>query len=188
MEEHVRQLAFYDTLTNLPNRRLLFDRLRQTMTASKRSRRYGALMFLDLDNFKPLNDTHGQEAGDLLLIEAADRLKKCVRGTDTVARIGGDEFVVMLSGLNTRKIESTSQAGIVADKIRTVLSEPYLLTLKHDEQPGAVVRHHCTVSIGVALFVHREASQESILKLADAAMYAAKEAGRNSIRFSDSSA
>ncbi|MDP2826715.1 MAG: diguanylate cyclase [Sulfuritalea sp.] len=188
MEDQVRQLAFYDDLTKLPNRRLLNDRLSQTMAVSKRSGCYGALMFLDLDNFKPLNDTHGHVVGDLLLIEAADRLKCCVREMDTVARFGGDEFVVMLSDLNADKAESTSHAEIVAEKIRIRLSEPYLLTIRQEGKEDTTVEHHCTVSIGVTLFIDHEASQDDILKWADVAMYQAKEAGRNSIRFYDSKA
>jgi diguanylate cyclase (GGDEF)-like protein/PAS domain S-box-containing protein len=182
-EDQVRQLAFYDPLTQLPNRRLLNDRLSQTMAASKRSVRYSALMFLDLDNFKPLNDTHGHVVGDLLLIEVADRLKNCVREMDTVARFGGDEFVVILSDLNADKAESTSQAKTVAEKIRNTLSEPYLLTIKHEGKVDGTVKHHCTASIGVVMFINHEASQDDILKWADAAMYQAKEAGRNLIRF-----
>ena len=156
------------------------------MAASKRSDLYCALMFLDLDNFKPLNDTDGHEVGDLLLIEAADRLKSCVREMDTVARFGGDEFVVMLSDLNADKAKSTSQAEIVAEKIRITLSQPYLLTIKHEGKVDTTIEHHCTASIGVALFINHEASQNDILKWADTAMYQAKEAGRNSIRFYDS--
>lgn len=185
-EDQVRQLAFYDSLTELPNRRLLNDRLSQTMAASKRSGCYGALMFLDLDNFKSLNDTHGHAVGDLLLIEAADRLKRCVRQVDTVARFGGDEFVVMLNDLNADKTESASQAKIVAEKIRATLSGPYLLTIRRDGKADATVEHHCTASIGVALFINHEASQDDIVKWADTAMYQAKEAGRNLIRFYES--
>lgn len=185
MEEQVRRLAFYDTLTDLPNRRLLCDRINQAMAASKRSGRYGALMFLDLDNFKPLNDKYGHAFGDLLLIEAADRMKKCVRATDTVARIGGDEFVVMLSDLNADIDVSTSQAMTGAENIRVAVSQPYILTVKHEGQADTVVQHLCTASIGVALFLAQEASQTDVLKWADAAMYEAKKAGRNLIRFSD---
>ncbi|MEO6353005.1 MAG: GGDEF domain-containing protein [Burkholderiaceae bacterium] len=177
MEEQVRELTFYDTLTNLPNRRLLSDRVNQAMAASKRSAHYCALMFLDLDNFKPLNDTHGHEV--------ADRLKRCVRKTDTVARVGGDEFVVILSDLNADKAESTAQAKMAAEKIRIALAESYLLTIKRDGKADVVVQHHCTVSIGVALFIDHDSSQQNILKWADAAMYEAKEAGRNLIRFYD---
>jgi len=185
MEDHVRQLAFHDVLTELPNRRLLKDRLTQAMAASARSDCYGALMFLDLDNFKPLNDTHGHEVGDLLLIEVANRLKSCVRQVDTVARFGGDEFVVMISELEADKVESAAQARIIAEKIRCTLSEPYLLTIETAGKAKKTVEHQCTVSLGVAFFIGTETSQEEILKRADEAMYQAKEAGRNSIRFYD---
>lgn len=187
-EDEIRNLAFHDALTQLPNRRLLNDRLSQTMAASKRSGHYGALMFLDLDNFKPLNDTHGHEVGDLLLIEVAERLKNCVRETDTVARFGGDEFVVTLSDLNAAAAESTSQAEVAAEKIRVALSKPYALTITHEGKADTTIDHHCTVSIGVALFINHEASQDDILKWADMAMYKAKEAGRNTVRFHDSDA
>jgi diguanylate cyclase (GGDEF)-like protein/PAS domain S-box-containing protein len=127
-ECRLRQLADFDELTKLPNRRLLFDRIGQAMLASKRSGRYGALMFLDLDNFKPLNDAYGHDVGDLLLIEVARRINSCVREMDTVARFGGDEFVVMLSELEVDKEQSRTQAGVIAEKIRAVLAEPYELT------------------------------------------------------------
>jgi diguanylate cyclase (GGDEF)-like protein/PAS domain S-box-containing protein len=181
--DEIRQLAFYDTLTRLPNRRLLNDRLTQALAASKRSSRHGGLMFIDLDNFKPLNDRHGHVVGDLLLIEVADRLKNCVREMDTVARFGGDEFVVILSELDACKVESITQAGIVAEKIRSTLSEPYRLTLNHEGQPDYAIEHYCTASIGVALFINHEGTQEDISKRADMAMYQAKEAGRNQVRF-----
>jgi diguanylate cyclase (GGDEF)-like protein/hemerythrin-like metal-binding protein len=182
-EDQVRQLAFQDALTKLPNRRLFNDRLRQNLAASKRSGFFGAVIFLDLDNFKSLNDTHGHFVGDLLLMEAAARLKSCVRETDTVSRFGGDEFVVMLSELNADKAESTSQARIVAEKIRATLSEPYRLAIKREGEADTTVEHRCTASIGVALFINHESSQRDILKQADAAMYRAKESGHNLIRF-----
>lgn len=185
-EEQVHQLAFYDALTKLPNRSLLNDRLKQTMIANKRRARHGALMFLDLDNFKSLNDTHGHMAGDLLLIDAANRLKSCVREGDTVARFGGDEFVVLLSDLNADKAELASRTEIVAEKIRAALSEPYLLAIRHDGKADTTFEHHCTASIGVVLLINNEASPDDIVKWADAAMYQAKQAGRNSIRFNDS--
>ncbi|MDP2805742.1 MAG: GGDEF domain-containing protein [Gallionellaceae bacterium] len=185
LEDEVRHLAFYDSLTNLPNRRLLNDRLTQAMAASKRTANYGAVMFIDLDNFKPLNDTHGHVVGDLLLIETANRLKSCVREMDTVARFGGDEFVVMLSELDVDKTAATTEARLVAEKILATLSSPYLLAVSHDGQPISTVEHRCTASIGVAIFINHENSQDDILKWADAAMYQAKEAGRNSIRFYD---
>lgn len=182
-EEEIHHLAFYDALTNLPNRRLLNDRLVQAMAASKRSGSYGALMFLDLDNFKSLNDMHGHGAGDLLLIEAADRLKNCIREMDTAARFGGDEFVVMLSELNVDKLKAIAQANIVAEKILTVLSSPYQLSIKHERKANAAVEHHCTVSIGVVMFINHEDSKDDIMKRADATMYQAKNAGGNRIVF-----
>lgn len=183
MEEQIRQLAFYDTLTGLPNRHLLGDRLSLVMLSSKRTGSYAALMFLDLDNFKPLNDTHGHPVGDLLLIEVAARLKHCVREMDTVARFGGDEFVVMLSELDSDKAESIAKAGAVAEKIRAILSEPYRLSVKRPDGHDLIVEHQCTVSIGVVPFVNHEAAPDEILKWADTAMYQAKEAGRNLVRF-----
>jgi len=183
MEKKVEQLAFYDPLTKLPNRRLLSDRLNQIMAASARSACYGALMFIDLDNFKPLNDRYGHMVGDLLLIEASARLKTCVREADTVARFGGDEFVVILSELDTDKVESVLQASVVAEKIHRTMAEPYLLTIRHDEKEDATVEYQCTSSIGVVLFIDHQSSQDDILEWADAAMYQAKQAGRNLIRF-----
>ncbi|MDE2310500.1 MAG: GGDEF domain-containing protein [Betaproteobacteria bacterium] len=186
-DEKIHNMAFHDALTQLPNRHLLEDRLVQTMAASKRSGRYGALMFLDLDNFKSLNDRHGHVAGDLLLREVAHRLTGCVREVDTVARFGGDEFVVLLSELDVDKAESTTQAGIVAEKIRIILAEPYVLTIQHEcEAETITVVHHCTSSIGVVVFINHESNAEDILKLADMAMYQAKENGRDLIRFFDS--
>ena len=185
-EGQIHDLAFHDALTLLPNRRLLNDRLEQTMAASKRSGLYGALIFLDLDNFKPLNDTHGHVVGDLLLIEVAGRLKNCVREMDTVARFGGDEYVVILSELDVDKTASITQARIVAEKIRATLSTPYHLAISRGGKADATVEHHCTASIGVALFINHETSQDDILKFADVAMYQAKDDGRNLIRFYDS--
>ncbi len=184
MEIKVMQLAFYDTLTNLPNRRLLDDRLNQAIVNSKRNGHFIALMMLDLDNFKPLNDSYGHSVGDLLLIEAANRLKSCVRETDTVARFGGDEFVVLLSELNTDKIQSTFEANVVAEKIRSILSLPYQLTVKNTlDGSETTIEHHCSASIGVFVFINHESNQSNIIKWADDAMYQAKGAGRNLIRF-----
>jgi diguanylate cyclase (GGDEF)-like protein len=186
MEEQVRQLAFYDALTQLPNRRLLHDRLSQALSSSRRSACYGAVMMLDLDNFKSLNDTHGHLVGDLLLAEAARRLSSCVREMDTVARFGGDEFVVMLIDLSTDKAESALQADIIAEKVRIALAAPYRLTIGSDGPVETTVEHQCTASIGAVLFGNSEVSQDDILKWADTAMYQAKEAGRNLVRFYDS--
>ncbi|SBT06525.1 putative Diguanylate cyclase [Candidatus Accumulibacter aalborgensis] len=185
-EDKIHHLAFHDALTRLPNRLTLDDRLRQAMVASKRSGCYGALMFIDLDNFKPLNDTHGHEFGDLLLIEVAGRLKSCIRETDTVARFGGDEFVVVLSDLQADEAESTAQVRTVAEKIRATLSQSYRLTITRDGKPDTSVEHQCTASIGVTLFISHGASPDTLLKWADAAMYQAKEEGRNRICFNQS--
>ena len=132
-----------------------------------------------------MNDTYGHEAGDLLLIEVAHRLKACVREMDTVARFAGDEFVVMLSALDSGSAQSTSQARIVAEKIRLSLSQPYRLSIRDEGTATRAIEHRCTVSVGVALFTGHEGDADDILQRADAAMYDAKEAGRNLIRFHD---
>lgn len=181
-EEKIRQLAFFDALTGLPNRRLLMDRLNQAIAACARSGHYCAVMFLDLDNFKPLNDTHGHKAGDLLLQEVASRLSSCVREVDTVARFGGDEFVIILSELAGEEAECTELANIVAEKIRVALSEPYWLSANSDGSISMKVYKEIGASIGVSLF-NKNSNLESILKYADQAMYQAKVAGRNTIRF-----
>lgn len=176
-EDEMRRFAFHDPLTQLPNRRLFCDRLSQAMAAGKRSGCHSAMMFLDLDNFKPLNDLHGHAVGDLLLVSVAKRLRECVRELDTVARFGGDEFVVLLHELKTDKAASTEEACSVAEKIRAALAEPYVLT--QPDQIGSVVEHHCSASIGVVVFWGNEISQEELFQQADAAMYQAKEAGRD---------
>jgi diguanylate cyclase (GGDEF)-like protein len=189
MNEQIRQLAFFDPLTQLPNRRLFMDRLSQAITAGQRTACFGALMFLDLDNFKPLNDLHGHEAGDLLLSEVAHRLGQCVRETDTVARIGGDEFVVLLGGLNTYEAESTEQARIVAEKVRASLAAPYTFAIRNgDATTSKDIEHRCSASIGVVVFSKDDQSPGDILKRADAAMYEAKNQGRNLVRFFQSTA
>lgn len=176
----MRQLALYDELTGLPNRRLLLDRLRQSILASNRTGIHGAVMFLDLDNLKLLNDTHGHEVGDWLLAEVARRLVESIRKEDTVARLGGDEFIVMLDGLHADKAQAIAIATSLAEKIRATLARPYSL-----HPPGSeVIEHRCTGSIGITLFSH-EANPEEILRNADAAMYQAKTGGRNAIRFFD---
>lgn len=182
-EETIRNLAYYDTLTQLPNRRMLQDRLALAVAASKRTGRYGALMMLDLDNFKPLNDKHGHAVGDLLLVEVARRIGGCVRQVDTVARLGGDEFVVVLSGLETDAPRSTQQAEFVAEKIRSKLAEPYLLRIDRQNDPDALIEHRCTSSIGVVTFFSTQSSQEDLLSWADDAMYRAKQGGRNQLCF-----
>ncbi|HXU92303.1 MAG TPA: diguanylate cyclase [Gallionella sp.] len=182
-EEQLKNLAFYDPLTQLPNRRLLLDRLGLALAISKRSGRYGALMFLDLDNFKPLNDQHGHDIGDLLLMEAARRIVHCVREEDTVARFGGDEFVVMLKELDTDRTVSADHAHGVAEKIRAAIGAPYRLELLQAENGNTAIEHHCTTSIGIVMFLDHESAREDLLKWADIGMYQAKAAGRDTIRF-----
>jgi diguanylate cyclase (GGDEF)-like protein len=181
-EKKILELALHDSLTGLPNRLLLTERLGLTMAESKRHKRYSALMFMDLDNFKPINDTHGHFVGDLLLIEVARRISACIRAVDMVSRFGGDEFVVLLHDLLADKVGSTAQAGTVAEKIRAKLAEPYVLTIKQEGQADTLVEHHCTASIGAVVFINHECSQDELLKLADSAMYQAKDGGRNTIR------
>ena len=188
LEDQVRQMAFYDTLTNLPNRRLFSDRLSQAMAAVKRSGCYGVMMFLDLDDFKLVNDAHGHAVGDLLLVKVAERLKHCVREMDTVARFGGDEFVVLIGDLDADKAESRSQAEILAEKIRAALAMPYVLKIQREGSVETTVEQRCTASIGVALFNKHDASQDNILRWADTAMYQAKAAGCNLIRVYESTA
>lgn len=183
-EERIHALAFFDTLTQLPNRRLFDDRLRRAHAASKRDGRYAALLFLDLDNFKPLNDTHGHSVGDLLLIEVARRLTRCVRATDTVARFGGDEFVVLLDGLSADRQTSTEQAGQIAEKIRLAIAEPYSLMIETAGEAPRTIVHHCAASIGGVLFTATDAL-DGVFEAADQAMYRAKQGGRNRVMFDD---
>ncbi len=182
-DEMIRNLAFRDHLTQLPNRRLFNDRLSQIMTACKRSGQHAALIMLDLDNFKPLNDEHGHGVGDLMLISVSDRLNNCVRKIDTVARLGGDEFVVMLNELDLDLMTSTAQAAVVAEKIRAALSIPYTFNLANNGLVEKTVKHRSTASIGIVLFNGSELSEGQIMKCADDAMYEAKQNGRNQIRF-----
>ena len=175
-EEKVKHLAFYDYLTQLPNRRLLIDRLQQTLSAVARSHRHGALLFLDLDNFKNLNDSLGHAMGDLLLQQVGQRLLACVREGDTVARIGGDEFVVMLEDLSAHADEAVTQARQVGEKVLSCLTQVYRLD-GHD--------YHSTPSIGITLFAGDADTVEELLKRADMAMYQAKGVGKNSLRFFD---
>lgn len=177
-EEEIHQLAFYDPLTKLPNRRLLQDRLEQALATSSRSQHHGAVMFIDLDKFKQLNDTLGHDHGDLLLLQVAQRLQHCVRQADTVARLGGDEFVVLLQELNTDAEQATAEAAFVGNKIMATLNQPY--NLKDHV-------HKSSSSIGVTLFLGQAYSSDQLLKRADLAMYRAKGAGRNTLRFFDPS-
>lgn len=172
----IRGMAFYDSLTGLPNRRLLDDRLGMALAAGHRKHMLGALLMLDLDNFKPLNDEHGHAAGDLLLKEVARRLLACVRETDTVARLGGDEFVIVLPVLGSDATAARAGAMEVAAKILASLARPYAVQTAPDAR---TIEHHCTCSIGITLFSGDESNHSAILKRADAAMYDAKQSGRN---------
>jgi diguanylate cyclase (GGDEF)-like protein len=175
-EEEINKLAFYDPLTNLPNRRLMVDRLRQALAISSRSGRIGALQFIDLDNFKTLNDTQGHDMGDLLLQQVAKRLTECMRQGDTVARLGGDEFVVMIEELSEIREEAAAQAEMIGEKILGAINKPYRL---------AGLDYEITPSIGITLYSNHEQSTDELLKQADLAMYQAKAAGRNTLRFFD---
>jgi diguanylate cyclase (GGDEF)-like protein/PAS domain S-box-containing protein len=175
-EAQIHRLAYYDSLTHLPNRQLLRDRIGHALVGARRSRQHGAVLFLDLDHFKTLNDTRGHESGDALLIEIAQRIVSSVRGNDTVARMGGDEFVILLDALTTEATEAAIQAAQIAEKIRRAVAQPY--RLEHGDFP-------CTVSIGVAIFGGTEDSVDALLKDADLAMYQAKSAGRNTLRLVD---
>ncbi|MGZ4968773.1 MAG: EAL domain-containing protein [Methylobacter sp.] len=175
-EEKIRNLAFYDTLTELANRRLLTERLEHAIAIQARTGCYGALLFLDLDNFKLLNDTQGHGVGDELLVEVAQRLKACVRETDTVARLGGDEFIVLLGELDTVADNAAVQVKAVAEKIVSALAEPYVLSC---------IVHNCSSSIGIVLFNGSGTTAYNVLAQADTAMYAAKKSGKNTYRFFD---
>lgn len=175
-DEQIRNLAFYDPLTQLPNRRLLQDRLQQALATSSRNQRNGVILFIDLDNFKTLNDTLGHDKGDLLLQQVALRLTACVREGDTVARLGGDEFVVMLEDLSEHIHEAAAHAETVGEKILAALNLPYQLAERE---------FHSTPSIGVTIFGGHQQSMDELLKQADLAMYQAKASGRNALRFFD---
>jgi diguanylate cyclase (GGDEF)-like protein/PAS domain S-box-containing protein len=176
-EEKIRELAFFDQLTGLPNRVLLIDRVRQALNANIRNKSFGALLFIDLDNFKTLNDSLGHDMGDLLLKNAAQRISHCVRADDTVARFGGDEFVVLLANLGTQKTKAAAlQAEAIGEKILAAFTEVFQLD---------TYEYPCTPSVGVALFSPEDRNVDELLKRADLAMYDAKTAGRNGLRFFD---
>ncbi len=175
-EYRIHQLAFFDQLTGLPNRASLLDRLQHALASSFRHRQYGALMFLDLDNFKTLNDTLGHDVGDSLLKQVGQRLHACVRAVDTVARLGGDEFVILLEELGEGATMAALQAETAARKVLAAFKKPFDL---------GGVRHDCTASVGVTLFAGDTGSVDELLRQADLAMYESKQAGRNGLRFFD---
>lgn len=182
-QQRLEQLALHDTLTTLPNRQKLSERLTLAMANSQRSGHYGALMMLDLDNFKPLNDAHGHAAGDQLLIDVAHRLSSCVREVDTVARLGGDEFVILLESLSEDQEKAKQNALQIAEKIRATIAQPYQIKHGGLNEETSGLSHTCTVSIGISLFLGKAFNQTQLLNRADAAMYDSKTAGRNDIRF-----
>ncbi|MHA3902093.1 bifunctional diguanylate cyclase/phosphodiesterase [Castellaniella sp. WN] len=175
-EEEINYLAFYDSLTGLPNRRLLLDRLQQTLASAARHQRWGALLMLDLDHFKTLNETRGHDSGDLMLRQVAERLRTSLPDSQTVARHGDDEFVVVLEDLGASPEEAAARAEEIGQRILALLSAPYLLGAEH---------YHATVSMGAAVFHGLEQGVDEHLKRADLAMYQAKAAGRNTLRFYD---
>ena len=173
-EEAIQHIAFHDSLTGLPNRRLLTERMQQAFLSGDRSKEHGAVMFLDLDRFKHLNDTHGHDMGDQLLQEVARRLLANIRSVDTAARLGGDEFVVLINDLSAEPANALNHAKMVGNKILASLNQPYDLN-------GML--HITTPSIGVAVFSGNQISPNEVLKQADAAMYQAKSLGRNNLCF-----
>jgi diguanylate cyclase (GGDEF)-like protein/PAS domain S-box-containing protein len=175
-EDKIHNLAFYDPLCQLPNRRLLFDRLHQAVTTSARNQTCAGLLFIDLDNFKTLNDTRGHDIGDLLLIEVGERLRTCIREIDTLARLGGDEFVVLLEGLSEDRTQAAVQARGVGEKMLKAINQPYMLK---------DIEHYSSASIGISLFANYRQNLDDLLKQSDTAMYAAKKSGRNTLRFFD---
>lgn len=181
-EEEIHHLAFYDTLTALPNRRFLNEQLTHALASANRTHHYGAVMFLDLDNFKPLNDKYGHEVGDLLLIETANRIKACLREVDIAARYGGDEFVILFDELSGDINEALQKSKLVAEKIRLAIEQTFVLNVVYKDEK-TVVQHHSTASIGIALFIDNSVTKDDLLDQADKAMYSAKESGRNRICF-----
>lgn len=172
----IKQLAYYDPLTQLPNRRLLDDRLKHALLLSDRTQRYGALLFLDLDNFKTLNDTRGHDIGDILLQQVAERLIKITREGDTVTRFGGDEFVILLENLNSNAVTAATETKAIANKILATINQPYSI----DGHTYA-----SSTCIGASLFVGQQTSPDDLLKQADISMYQAKKSGRNVFCFFD---
>jgi diguanylate cyclase (GGDEF)-like protein/PAS domain S-box-containing protein len=175
-DEKIQHLAFYDPLTGLPNRRLLIDRLGHALASSKRTGKQGALLFIDLDNFKSLNDTLGHDVGDLLLQQVAQHLNSCVRESDTVSRLGGDEFMVVLENLSVPALEAAALTEAITEKVMAALNRTFQL---------GTHEYRCTSSIGATLFNGQQATIEELMKQADIAMYKAKQAGRNTLRFFD---
>jgi diguanylate cyclase (GGDEF)-like protein len=177
--------ALYDKLTQLPNQHLLYDRLGQEMASSKRTGRYMTLMFIGLTDLQLLNDHHSHKIGDLLLIEAANRLKDNVREVDTVARTSIDEFVVILNALAREKTQSVTQSHIIAEKIYTALTNPYPVTIRHEKTEDTDVEYSCEISMGVVVFINDKKGSNDVLEWAERSMHKAKESGGSQICFND---
>lgn len=175
-EARIHNLAFYDPLTQLPNRRQLIDKLKESLSTASHKQYYSALLFIDLDNFKNINDTMGHDVGDLLLTATAKRIQACIREVDTVARLGGDDFVVLLAEINSDVKQATQTVALVAEKIRASLTTPYRLNNKE---------YLSSTSIGVSLYLSNEVTESELLKHTEMALYRAKESGRNAVRFFD---
>ena len=183
IQERLQHMTHHDVLTDLPNRNLLLDRLQQALIHARSHDRMVAIMFMDLDRFKNINDTLGHNIGDQLLLQLSERIRNSVRDGDTIARFGGDEFVVMLTELDTNKKSSIAQTRIVAEKIRAILARPYRLVLQQDGEAEKTIGYRCSSSIGVVMFIDHEYRPADLIKRADTVMYQAKESGRNQVRF-----
>lgn len=184
-EDQIKRLAFYDPLTLLPNRRMFQERLHLMVNVNADDTRFNALLFIDLDHFKTLNDTEGHSIGDSLLIAVAGRMQNILREEDLVARLGGDEFVILITNLGDDEISAGHDAEEIAEKIRGSICKPYKLSTKENSNTKKEITFHCTPSIGISMFRSNTACHDEILKQADVAMYQAKSAGRNTIRFFD---
>ena len=183
IDDKTKKLAFFDQLTNLPNRNLCLDRLNQALVQSKRSALYGALLFIDVDNLKFINDQYGHEVGDLLLTEFAKRISNGLRARDTSSRFGGDEFVVILNEFTNNYSETACQVSDIAKKILARLSSKYIFTITHPTLGDNLIQFESSASIGATLFLGNQIKSSNIIKRADMAMYEAKKMGGNQVRF-----
>ena len=183
IDDKTKKLAFFDQLTNLPNRNLCLDRLNQALVQSKRSALYGALLFIDIDNLKFINDQYGHEVGDLLLAEFAKRISNGLRAKDTSSRFGGDEFVVILNEFTNNYSQTASQVSSIANKILSSLSNKYTFTICHVTRGETSIQFESSASIGASLFLGNQIKSSNIIKRADMAMYEAKKMGGNQVRF-----
>ncbi|WP_240553535.1 sensor domain-containing diguanylate cyclase [Polynucleobacter aenigmaticus] len=185
-QANIEKIAFFDDLTSLPNQRLFMDRLSQAMLISSRKKNYGALIFIDLDKFKVINDEYGHLAGDWLLVEASKRIKKCLRQTDTASRYGGDEFIVLLGDLSANKDDAKMELQKIAENIRDSLSALYSVPIFDGKTKGNFIRCGCSASLGSSLFFGQQPDSIELIYQADAAMYEAKSKGGNRVKFSKS--